>query len=376
MPQLARPTADVTKGSWSDQAAGTTNLYATLADDLDSTYVKSLESADTDVLVYQLGSVSDPGVDTGHVLNYRYDKSVDGGAQIDLVTQLRQGYVNESSLGTLINEETITDIPGTAIVNGALSITNASAITNYGSLYVRHIKTLAVVVGELLFTSISTLADSVDRSSYTVPAPASGPVGNRLLVLMFNVTQGSSTDPTTPSSVTGMTLTWTRKTITGNDSWGATPGTTHKKWFVYVTKTSGSPPAAGAITIDFGGVTHTGLHADLISVAGADLSGAATAAIVQAVGDFETNTTSGDVTLAAAGDPDNRVLAGVAWNNSNPTPSIGGSYTQLNQLTSGAGSPAITFISTYRGDAFTTSLSWSSVSSTQSGGVAMEIKAA
>ncbi len=140
MPQFARPSVDVTIDNWQTQAGGTTNLFQTIdessADDAD--YVRSQLTPTTDVYVVKLSSVVDPLSSTGHILRYRYGKDASSGDQIDIVVQLRQGYTNEGSQGTLIASATHTNA---AVFPTAGSITlsgaEADSITDYSNLYVR-----------------------------------------------------------------------------------------------------------------------------------------------------------------------------------------------------------------------------------------------
>ena len=140
MAQFGRPSTDTTREAWTDQAAGTTNIFQSIdevvADDAD--YIQSALAPTTDAYVTKLTSVEDPQVSTGHIVRYRYQKDAAGGAQIDLVVQLRQDYVSEVAQGTLIASATHTNIPtgwtaGTFTLSGA----EADAITNYANLFVR-----------------------------------------------------------------------------------------------------------------------------------------------------------------------------------------------------------------------------------------------
>jgi hypothetical protein len=130
----------VTNEGFDNQAASGTNLYQsideTVADDAD--YIQSSAVPSNDVYVCSLSTLEDPVSSTGHVVRYRYRKSAAGGAQIDLTVQLRQGYVNESSMGTLIASATHADITETATSNTlALSGGEADAITDYTALFLR-----------------------------------------------------------------------------------------------------------------------------------------------------------------------------------------------------------------------------------------------
>jgi hypothetical protein len=139
MAQFARPEADVTNQGFTDHlGSGTTMLDEASADDND--YIQSAVAPSDDVYVTRLSDVEDPVSSSSHVVRYRYRKSAAGGAQIDLTVQLRQGYVSEVSLGTLIKEWVHTDISDTIQAAGqTLSGGEADAITDYTSLFLRFI---------------------------------------------------------------------------------------------------------------------------------------------------------------------------------------------------------------------------------------------
>jgi len=141
MPQFGRPSADTNNpGSWTDQGGGSTNIYLTIdevsQDDAD--YVRSPLAPSANVYVTKYSNLEDPQSSSGHVLRTRYAKDAAGGAQIDLVAQLRQGYVSEASQGTLIVARTFTNISNVFATDAyTLSAAEADAITDYTSLYLR-----------------------------------------------------------------------------------------------------------------------------------------------------------------------------------------------------------------------------------------------
>lgn len=145
MPQFGRPSADTNNpGSWTDQAGGAVTIYTTIdevtASDVD--FVRSPLVPSSSVYVTKLSVVTDPLVSTGHVLRTRYAKDAAGGGQINLTAELRQGYVSEASLGTLIATRTFTNISETFATDAyTLTAAEADAITAYGDLYVRLIAT-------------------------------------------------------------------------------------------------------------------------------------------------------------------------------------------------------------------------------------------
>lgn len=143
MAQFARPSADTDNtGSYTDQGGGSSAIYTTIdetaADDGD--YIRTGTDPSSAVFVTKLSNVTDPVSSSGHVLRVRAGTDqASGGNQIDLTAQLRQGYTNEGSPGTLI--ATLTQANVTAgswtTYSATLSGAEADAITDYTSLYLR-----------------------------------------------------------------------------------------------------------------------------------------------------------------------------------------------------------------------------------------------
>jgi hypothetical protein len=132
MAQFARPDQDVV--SW------TTGTFADIDESVasDSDFISSETSPADDVYVCRLSAVTDPSSSSDHIIRYRYRKSDAGAPQQDLTVQLREGYVNEGSPGTLIEEWVHTDISATfATATQTLGSTEADSITDYASLYMR-----------------------------------------------------------------------------------------------------------------------------------------------------------------------------------------------------------------------------------------------
>jgi hypothetical protein len=142
MAQFARPSTDTTRDNWEEDDGGTTDIFdqidETVADDAD--YIRTGLAPTSDVYVTKLTSVEDPVSSANHVVRYRYGKNTTGGAQIDLIVQLRQGYTNEGAPGTLIAAQTHTDV-GAFPQAGSFTLSGAEAdsITNYADLYLRFV---------------------------------------------------------------------------------------------------------------------------------------------------------------------------------------------------------------------------------------------
>lgn len=134
MAQFGRPEADIT--AW---ASGTfADIDETVASDSD--YVSSDTNPNNDPYVVRLSDMEDPVSSSGHIIRYRYRKNASGGAQINLTVQLREGYVNEGSPGTLIEEWAHTDISETFTSQAqTLGGTEADAITDYTDLFLRFV---------------------------------------------------------------------------------------------------------------------------------------------------------------------------------------------------------------------------------------------
>lgn len=146
MPQYARPKADEQSNTFVTQANATSNLYAVLNEVSanDSDYIISQKNPANNVYVCALTSVTDPLVDQGHVINFRYKKDVTVNAeQIDLIVELRQAYANEATPGTLICNSAagaFANIPS-AWTDGNIALSNAAAatISDYANLHLRFV---------------------------------------------------------------------------------------------------------------------------------------------------------------------------------------------------------------------------------------------
>lgn len=145
MSQFGRPSADTYNGdSYTNQSASGSNIYNTIDESVtdDADYIQSPASPSSDVYVTKLTSITDPVSAVSHIVNYRYCTNVTiGGETLDLIVELRQGYVNESSKGTLIASKTVTGISGSTVVADlfTLSAGEANSISDYADLYLRFV---------------------------------------------------------------------------------------------------------------------------------------------------------------------------------------------------------------------------------------------
>lgn len=142
MSQFGRPSTDTTRDNWEEDDGTTTAIFdqidEAVSDDAD--YIRTGLVPTSDVFVTKLTAVTDPLQSTGHVVRYRYGKDAAAGAQIDITVQLRQGYVNEGSPGTLIAAQTHANV-GAFPVAGSITLSGAEAdsITDYSDLYLRFV---------------------------------------------------------------------------------------------------------------------------------------------------------------------------------------------------------------------------------------------
>ena len=147
MPQYGRPSADTNNpGSYTDQGGGSSNIYTTIDESVasDSDYIRTPTSPSSAVYVTKLTNLTDPVSSSGHTIRVRAgtDQS-SGGQQINLTVQLRQGYVNEGSPGTLIATLTQNNIAQGSFADYSYNLSGgeADAITDYTSLYYRIVMT-------------------------------------------------------------------------------------------------------------------------------------------------------------------------------------------------------------------------------------------
>lgn len=141
MATFGRPSADAFNGdNWTNELGLTTNLFDSINESIPdaSNFIDSPSAPSNLVYVCNLSSVPDPGIDTGMSLFAAMAKAPIGAAQIDMTAELRQGYVNEGTQGTLICTITAANV-GTSFViyQHDLTTTEASTITNFGNLFMR-----------------------------------------------------------------------------------------------------------------------------------------------------------------------------------------------------------------------------------------------
>jgi hypothetical protein len=108
----------------------------------DTSYIRTGLAPAGSVAVFQLSPLVDPVSSSDHVVSYRYGKDAAGGDAVDLLVELRQGYVSEGAQGTLIADATHTNIAaGWTDGSFTLDAGEADAITDYTNLFVRMVAT-------------------------------------------------------------------------------------------------------------------------------------------------------------------------------------------------------------------------------------------
>ncbi len=143
MAQFGRPSADTNNdGAWVEDDDSSIDIYLEI-DEVsasDADFIKTPTAPSADPYVTKLTTLEDPISAANHTFRYRYQKDAASGSQIDLTVELRQGYVNEGTQGTLIKAVSVTDI-GSSWTTGTttLSAGEANSITDYTDLYLRFV---------------------------------------------------------------------------------------------------------------------------------------------------------------------------------------------------------------------------------------------
>lgn len=136
MPEPTVPAVDVATNGWTTDTGATTALYAAIDEDVasDTDYVQS-PVGPTTIQYYEtaFGAHVDPGLSSGHVLRYRYRKSVASG-NLDLTVALQQLGPNKLT----VNQESLeTNTVGWAALNACtIARSTAQALDGVASLEV------------------------------------------------------------------------------------------------------------------------------------------------------------------------------------------------------------------------------------------------
>lgn len=136
IPQVARPSADVADGSWTNESGSAVNMHASIDEAIvnHSDYIQSSQSpASNDVYEVQLSSVNDPNTANNHTVYYYLSTDVTSGDTINVTVSLVQGT-------TIISTDPSAPraTPNTpTLYLWTLSDTEADAITDYADLRLR-----------------------------------------------------------------------------------------------------------------------------------------------------------------------------------------------------------------------------------------------
>lgn len=240
---LLNPYTDVSNaGAWVTDSGGTSSLYAAIDEDSlsDTDFIQSPVGPSTAVYEVALEDVPDPGVNTGHVVHYRYAKSV-GADTVDLTVALYQG-------ATLIDSWTHTNI-GTTLttVDQTLSGAEADSIVATGGFYtdlrLRFTANMTAGGGTPALVADRDTENS-NSGVATVDLVLTGlTVGNVLVIRTAadNSGGGGSARSCTPSNQSGSAM----GTVFGNyqrnyDPGAASAGTTCNVIVAPITATSGT----------------------------------------------------------------------------------------------------------------------------------------
>lgn len=146
MTDYGRPDSDGYVGNYEDQDGGTTDLYQAIDEvtPSDADHIESSNSPSSDPYVCGLSTLSSIESDRSHRVRYKYAKTSSGAEQVDLTVELREGYTDEASKGTLIASWSHTDIAATT-TNARQTLTDAEvgSITDYADLWLRFVFDMA-----------------------------------------------------------------------------------------------------------------------------------------------------------------------------------------------------------------------------------------
>lgn len=212
-------------------------------------------------------------------------------------------------------------------------------------------------------THLTTSGTDVDATSFTTASIS--PTSNALVLAA--VAAGKAT-PVGDAALSGNGLTW----VEIGEALYDVSGTGGTLWLF---RAMGASPSAGAVTIDFAGVTHLACVWSIVELTGVDTSGTnGSGAIVQAVSEVETDLgNTALVTLAAFSNVNNATYGCVAkQTNEGFTP--GTNFTELGDFAVAV--PVISILSEWQAANDTTvDASWATAGE-KSGIIGVEIKAA
>ena len=131
MAQFARPSADTVRTAWTDEAAGTVDIYTGIDEVTaeDTEYIKTPTPPGANEFETLLTTVQDPLSSANHVMRWRRRKQpASGSAQINLTVRLMEGATQRVT-------QSDTNLPGTFTdTSYTLSAGEADTISNYADL--------------------------------------------------------------------------------------------------------------------------------------------------------------------------------------------------------------------------------------------------
>ncbi len=218
-------------------------------------------------------------------------------------------------------------------------------------------------------TNIVASDNATPGTSFTTSSIS--PVANRLYLLTVNVRNDSSTQPVAPT-VTGAGLTWVSLGVASDYD---TTTTSMRSMFMF--RARGSSPSSGALTVDFGATSHTGIIYNIDEFTGIDGSGTnGSGAVVQVVSNADSSSSVSSITgtLSAFGSSQNATYA-VFCNGTNAlTATAGTGFAKVGEYQATDSNTAGRMVSEFKSTNDTTAdLTYSSTC--QLGVIAVEIKA-
>ncbi len=133
MVQFARPDNDDAIGSWTDEAAGTTDIYTGIDDVTaqDADFIESEVNPSASTCAIGLSALTDPEGNVDHIVRYEYRRRDSGGGSLptlDITVALREG-------ATVRASQTHTSVT-TVFTAGTFTLSSgeADAITDYTDL--------------------------------------------------------------------------------------------------------------------------------------------------------------------------------------------------------------------------------------------------
>lgn len=216
------------------------------------------------------------------------------------------------------------------------------------------------------------VAANLAASSVTTPGtsfvtPSVSVTSGKTYLFGFSIRNGASTNPSLPT-VTGAGITWTSvgSTAIYDDS-----GTSRRTLFLFSGTCSST--TSGALTVDFGAVSHTGMIYTIDELSYADTSGT----IVQSASNKDTTGTVStlSVTLAAFAKASNATYAVFCNGNDSATTTPGTGFSKLGDFSESNSNVSGRLTSEFRsGNDTSADITYSLTA--QLGGIAVEIKSA